>query len=211
MVSIHAEWLTTATAKKLAFSLLEYRYLVKRFSQWLALCIGKSEYEPVRRLLLPNLIEELGGSENAPSHLTLLDKTIGSCGIVGIAEYNPTEETRRIEAWFFSVFSEQPVYNGLCVLGPGTEEISSKFLDPLETGIKNAFSNITLNLEYFSVHQTEMEKKHSESIEQAILILDKISMEENGISLINEKYQWSRDAIEAHNSFWNHLKTATIK
>jgi pyrroloquinoline quinone (PQQ) biosynthesis protein C len=204
---INAAWLKTASSQALTFSLLEYRFLVRRFPQWLALSIGRSEHERVRRLLLSNLVEELGGCGNAPSHLMLLDRTIESCGIPSPIEYSPTEETRKIEAWFFSVFSEQSIYNALCVLGPGTEAISSKFLDPFEEGLKRAFSTRSLDLEYFAVHRTEMEAQHTEHIEQAIRFLEEIaSKKEERLSLVSERSRWSSAGIKAHNSFWKHLK-----
>lgn len=205
---INAAWLKTAPPQALTFSLLEYRYLVRRFPQWLALTIGRSEHERVRRLLLPNLTEELGGCGNEPSHLMLLDKTIESCAITGANEHSTTDTTRKIEAWFFSVFSEQPVYNALCVLGPGTEAISSEFLDPLEEGLKCAFSSRSLDLEYFAVHRTEMEAQHTEYIDHAIRFLEEITPEQKRPSLAKEHGRWSNMGIEAHNLFWKHLKRA---
>ncbi|MCI0557411.1 MAG: iron-containing redox enzyme family protein [Nitrososphaera sp.] len=207
---IDAVWLKTASLQALTFSLLEYRYLVRRFPQWLALCIGRSENERVRRLLLPNLIEELGGCGNAPSHLTLLDRTIESCGITDAREHAPTEETFKIEGWFFAVFSEQPIYNALCVLGPGTEAISSQFLEPLEEGLMRASPTRLLNLDYFAAHRTEMEEQHSLHIEQTIRFLEEIASEEKQVSLASERRRWISAGLEAHNSFWKHLKRKTL-
>lgn len=198
---IKVEWLATAERSKILSCLVEYRYLVGRFPQWLALAIGNSEDEDVRQLLLPNLIKEIG-SPGSPSHLSLLDDCIRSCGIAYDREYAPRRSTRAIEGWFFGTFAGSDAFRALCVLGPGTEAISSSFLVPLSEGLTQAFTGIPLDMRYFEVHTADNEDEDARMIEEALSFLQ----ERSPIDLAVERESVVRAAIAKHQQFWDSLR-----
>lgn len=204
-VMIDVSWLRGCSGQSIPSILQEYRYFVHRFPQWLALTIGRATQERVRQLLLPNLVEECGSFDGAPSHLALLDRTLASCDIRDVEAYVPTKETRASEAWFYRACSEERAYASLCVLGPGTEAISHSFLDPLEDCVRHAYAGRDLDLEYFAVHKTEVEAKHAEQIEEAIQVLEAEADSETKAAMKAERARWSQAGIDAHAKFWSDL------
>jgi len=198
------KWLNRVPDVVLRDVLVEYRYLVRRFPQWIALTIGRSEDNEIRQLLMPNLVEECG-SQNRPSHLEMLDRCLTSCGIVLDRQREPFKTTKAIEAWFYSIFATESTLASLCVLGPGTEAISQEFLIPLETGLRNAFRTVDVDFSYFEAHRTTLEEQHAKNIQAAMTRLENLENQSAA-----ERDTWIRAAIDAHADFWTFLKVQLI-
>ena len=203
--TIDAAWLPRCGRPAVPTILQEYRYLVHRFPQWLALVIGRSEHQRVWQWLLPNLVEECGSLDGEPSHLALLDRTLASCGVTGMEQYHATDETRAAENWFYGVFAERDTYESLCVLGPGTEAISQTFLQPLEECLRRELGGDNLDLEYFAAHRTEVEAQHAEHIEAAIQYLEEQAETEVREKMHAARATWTQAGIDAHAKFWADL------
>ena len=90
---IKAEWLENESRENLQVILSEYRFLVHRFMQWIGFTFGKSNNERVRQLLLHNIIDECGQIGGEPSHLSFLDDSLASCGVVVSENYSPLPST----------------------------------------------------------------------------------------------------------------------
>ncbi len=202
---IDVEWLRDIPRRAVETVLLEYRYLVHRFPQWLALVIGRSEHERIWQWLLPNLVEECGSLDGEPSHLALLDRTMASFGVAGVEQYHPTDETRAAENWFYDVFAEQNTYESLCVLGPGTEAISQTFLQPLEECLRRKLGGDNLDLAYFAAHRTEVEAQHAEHIDAAIQYLEEQAETKDREKMHAARATWTQAGIDAHAKFWADL------
>lgn len=198
---VKADWLSQSQPMHLLACLVEYRYLVGRFPQWLALTIGHSQCERVRQLLLPNLIRE-SGSDRELSHLSLLDGCILSCGAAYTDAHIPRPATRCVEEWFFRVFASGNLYSSLCVLGPGTEAISWSFLQPLCHGLKGAFGQSQVDLSYFDVHRPDNEDEDARMIQEAMHLIEQRSP----IDLSVERAAMVNAAIDKHQQFWDSLR-----
>jgi pyrroloquinoline quinone (PQQ) biosynthesis protein C len=199
-------WLQTADSQTLEHCLLEYRFLVRRFTQWLAAIIARSDDQRIGQLLLDNLVDELGGLEGPPSHLQLLDALLTSCGVLNVERHRPSAETVAIEAWFLRAVREEPVLHALCVLGPGTEAISSQFLEPLERGVVRAFPDRKLDVRYFDVHRTQVEARHAEDINKAIELACGGLDEVGGPQADKLKTEWAQAARQQHEHFWRAMR-----
>lgn len=203
---IDASWIQEAPQTAVAHALLEYRYFVHRFTQWLALAIGHAEDQRIRQLVLPNLIDEQGGMDNRPSHLDLLDRCLDSCGVKRRLNHRPLASTVRAEAWFFGVCSGVDTHAALCVLGPGTESISQTFLGPLETAIRRAWPEKPIDITYFDVHRPEIEAAHANGLLDAIKLVESGAPDNIARKLITTRAEWTDAAIRQHASFWNGLR-----
>ena len=207
MASITAHWVNSCSRQSLEVVLAEYRYLVRRFPQWLSLTIGRCEDEKVRQLLVPNLVEECGVWNDRASHLSLLDQCLRTCGVPVASTYAPLKSTQEAERWFFDVFSNEPTYVQLCVLGPGTEAVSQCFLKPLEQGLRNGFPESTVDFSYFEAHKTEMEEIHVRNIEEAITHIEQLDHRAQPTRRDTMKAKWIALGIHAHQTFWDGLKS----
>lgn len=201
MKELQLNWLTKLSSNELKITLLEYRYLVHRFTPWLGLLIAKSKNEKVRQLLLPNLIEESGSIEGELSHLSILDNLLKSCHIQDPSVYQATKETILTETWFYSLFNSGNTYKGLCVIGPATEAISHQFLLPMYEAVKANWPYADMT--YFDIHLSEIEDEHAKQIESAIQ-----EMEVASKSIIKTRNRYVMEGIEKHSSFWNNLQSA---
>jgi hypothetical protein len=208
---LEMNWLQNVSDKALCFAVVEYRYLVHRFSQWLAMLIARSDQEKIRQLLLSNLVDELGGLESGPTHLELLDRLLESMGVTSFVDFRPKEFTHATEEWFTKAIGEFPLYDSLCILGPGTEEISYTFLEPLENAIKKTFFNRRLDLRYFDVHRGTLEDIHVEQILQAIMYLEEAADKEEKIALKNSKIMRVEEATNYHKFFWDSIRNECQK
>jgi len=195
------EWLAKCSKPSLGNILLEYRYLVHRFTPWLGLLISKTKYEKVRHLLLPNFIEESGDLNDNISHLQMLDNFILSSGIKNPDLYIPLKSTVVIEKWFYDLFDSGKTYEGLCVIGPSTEEISEQFLKPLLHSVRLLFSEKEIDYTYFDAHLSEMEVEHARCIEEAIRYMENIDKQ-----LKSGKTHWVNEGLKKHIEFWNSMK-----
>lgn len=201
---IEASWVAGLSEDGLRFVLPEYRYLVHRFPQWIALTVGRCDIERVRQLLLPNLLDETGTIDGAPSHLSLLDRLIRSCGLGDPGSHLPTQATQDTEDWFFSAFSERGTYECLCVLGPATESISDQFLNPLERAIRRVFTDRELDLTYFDEHRPEVEAEHAEQLNEAIRYYE--NQADDAECLGARQDEWVSAGVSAHSRFWDSLR-----
>ena len=201
---IDADWVSELSAAAIRQVLLEYRFLVHRFPQWLLLVAGRCEDERVRQLLIPNIVEECGEIAGALSHLSLLDLCLSSLGVKNHYDYSVSDETRNIEGWFYRVFLTETVYRSLCVLGPGTEAISEEFLWPLERAVRRNFDGV--DLRYFDAHRPAVEGDHAEAIEAALLYYEEKATSEEIHSLSCTREEWTRKGQGAHAYFWEALK-----
>lgn len=208
---IKTMWLIDSNGQALSRVLVEYRYFVHRFTQWFAMVIGRAEDQHVRQLLLPNLVDELGGPDKAPSHLDLLDRCLSSCGIRQRDVNRLLPSTREAEAWFYEVCSNRNTHTSLCVLGPGTESISQSFLAPLEKAIKRVFSEKHLDLVYFDVHRPEVESAHADSIDKAIRIVESNAPPQKRKSLAAQRARWTAAAVRHHAQFWNSMRSNSTR
>jgi len=201
MKEFQLNWLTKLNSEELKLVLLEYRYLVHRFTPWLGLLVAKSKSEKVRQLLLPNLIEESGNIKGELSHLSILDNLLKSCQIQDPSVYKATNKTILTEKWFYSLFNSGNTYKGLCVIGPATEAISHQFLLPLYEAVKAncPYADMT----YFDIHLSEIEDEHAKQIEFAIQ-----EMQATKKSIIKKRNRYIIEGIEKHSSFWNNLHNA---
>jgi pyrroloquinoline quinone (PQQ) biosynthesis protein C len=206
MTHIDAEWLSSASEDILALALRNYRRLVHRFPQWLALTIGRSADVRVRDLLMPNLVEECGGAEPWVSHLDLLDSCLQSCGIAGDQDILPS--TCEIERWFVDVLRKEDTTRALAVLGPGTEAVAEQFLGPLERGVRGTFLALSPDLRYFDVHRPERERAHIASIDEAIRYLIDTSSAIARAEQHEDVNTWAKRTVDMHSRFWASLKAA---
>lgn len=204
---VDTSWLADLAPECMGTVMLEYRFLVRRFPQWLLLTAGRCEDEYVRQLLLPNIVEECGLVGEVPSHLELLDRCCYSLGLSGPSFYRPSIETRDLEAWFYEIFLRRDVYRCLCVLGPGTEAISEYFLLPLERGIKRLYPEESIDLRYFAAHKAEVEGEHAEDIERALAYLEGKASQNELASLGRIRERWARAGLMAHSRFWANVKS----
>lgn len=201
-MKIFPAWLEGLGKAELRIVLREYGYLVHRFPQFIALVIGHAEDAEVRRLLLPNLVDEIGDDRDNPSHVSLFERCVVSCGFQ--MDLNETSQaTREIESRFFSIFDSADSARSLAMLGPGTEEIAQGFLVPMERGLVNAFGSV--DLRYFEVHRLQYESRHIDDIRQAIHILrDTVSESEKpGFDVKIESD--AKEAMEMHARFWENV------
>jgi pyrroloquinoline quinone (PQQ) biosynthesis protein C len=203
-----AEWLNRASAYKLSFALQEYRYLVHRFSQWLALVVARASDARIRGLLLPNLFEEIGVPPEV-SHLSLLDSCITSCGIRVDPVRRATGATREIEQWFVGACANENLLAGLAVLGPGTEMVSQSFLSPLEAALRRVYGERRVDFAYFDHHRPEVESGHAQAVDEAIRILCEASGDRGACEA--ERDFWAGKAIERHRQFWEAVQAGAPK
>lgn len=201
IAKIEVDWLANLNKDELKMVLLEYRYLVHRFTPWIGLLISKTNIDKVRQLLMPNFVEESGCSrESNVPHLTLLDNLLKSVGIEYPENYTPTENTFKTEKWFYNLFDSGNTYKGLCVIGPATEAISHQFLMPLKDGICTNFA--TADMTYFDVHLSELEDEHAKSIDDAIDYFETLDK-----SAITFKTEFIQEGIKTHSKFWKSIKS----
>lgn len=203
---IDAAWLENETREDLRLVLGEYRFLVSRFVQWIGLTFAKSSDETVRQLLLHNIVEECSEIGGPPSHLGRLDLCLASCGVLAPQSHTPLASTRRIENWFFDLFSNQDCHACLSALGPGTESISQQFLVPLEAGIRKAFAGEAVDYGYFDVHRPEVESVHAEDLDKAIALVENAASPSERERLLRSRQFWSAETIAQHAAFWAELR-----
>ncbi|HEX6372500.1 MAG TPA: iron-containing redox enzyme family protein [Longimicrobium sp.] len=203
MSRIDAEWLSGLEEWELGAVVLNYRYFVHRFPQWLALTIGNSSDERVRQLLLPNLVEEAGTFQGAPSHLNLLDALIVSCGCE-LDEFTPLDSTIQSEQWFYDVTHDGITEYALAALGPGTEDVSQDFLVPFETAIRSIYG-IRADYRYFDAHRPSVEEHHGNDIRLALSLLEGSS--NDPANFTNRVRTAASNAIHTHQTFWDGLRT----
>lgn len=206
-MAISPAWLEGLDKIELKIVLREYGYLVHRFPQFIALVIGHAENAEVRRLLLPNLIDEIGDDRDNPSHVSLFERCMGSCGFQ--MDLNETSQaTREIEDRFFSIFDSADTARSLAVLGPGTEEIAQDFLVPMEGGLVKAFGSV--DLRYFEVHRPQYESRHIGDIRQAIRILGDSVAESEKPGLDAQIERDAKEALQMHTRFWENVHQLVI-
>jgi len=197
-------FLNSIESKSINSILCEYYNLVKRFPQWFALTIALTEDEIIRKLLLPNLVEETGDLDKNPSHLQFLKNLLNSCEI-DYNHYSPSEKTREIESWFYTLFASDDTYKKLCVLGPATERFSQSFLDPLEEAVRDNFKSKNVDYTYFDEHRPEVEVHHADDLDKAIKHFEDsyLSIPQSEINILREKYV--SEGIAKHSEFWENL------
>lgn len=202
MNHVDAAWLSGTHRAELAVVMLNYRYFVHRFPQWLALVIGNSLDERVRQLLIPNLIEEAGTYRDVPSHLSLLNSLMVSCGW-DATSLTPIPATVECEQWFFNTMRESSTECALAALGPGTEDISQDFLQPLETAIRTHYGD-SADYAYFDAHRPEVEGLHGDDIRNALALIEEDVKDK---ALFHKEVSASTiAAINKHQAFWDGLR-----
>ena len=204
--SIDAMWLETENGDNLRLILADYRLFVSRFVQWIGLTFGKSSDEKVRQLLLHNIVEECGQVDGPASHLARLDMCLASCGAPTPQTHRPLESTRRIESWFFDLFSNQDCHTCLSALGPGTESISQQFLVPLKASIRGAFAGEPVDYTYFDLHRSEVEAVHAEDLDKAIALVEDKAPPTERERLLRSRRYWEAETISQHAAFWAGLR-----
>ena len=206
-MQISPSWLAQCGIVGLETILLEYGYFVHRFTQFIGLVIGHAEDADVRRLLLPNLIDEIGNEGGDTAHVTLYSRCASSCN-VALEMDSISPMTKEIEDWFFTVFNSSDTVRSLAVLGPGTDEIAQSFLVPLELSLMKAFPSVDLG--YFEVHRPEMEANHINDIRQAIRVLrDKFPAE--NVSAFDERInKHAQEAVAMHARFWDNMQKLAL-
>ena len=201
-------WLEGLDKTEMRIVLQEYGYLIHRFTQFIALVIGHTENADIRRLLLPNLIDEIGDDQDNPAHVNLFEICAASCGLQ-IAMNEVSQSTQEIENWFFSVFNSADTARSLAVLGPGTEEIAQSFLVPMERGLIRAFDSV--DLRYFKVHRPQFESMHIGDIRQAIHILRSSLPESERFNFDAKIETDTQEALAMHARFWDNLYRLVLK
>lgn len=201
-------WLEGLAQAEMRTILREYGYLIHRFTQFIALVIGHAENAEVRRLLLPNLIDEIGDDRDNLAHVNLFEICAASCGLQ-TASNEILPSTQEIEDWFFSVFNSADTARSLAVLGPGTEEIAQSFLVPMELGLIRAFDSV--DLRYFEVHRPQFETMHIGDIRQAIHILRNSLPELERFGFDAKIEADTHDALAMHARFWDNLYRLVLK
>jgi Iron-containing redox enzyme len=196
------DWLEDLGKSELKIVLREYGNLVHRFPQFIGLVIGHAENATVRRLLLPNLIDEIGDDRDNPAHIYLFEICAASCGLQ-TASNGVSQSTQEIENWFFSVFNSADTARSLAVLGPGTEEIAQSFLVPMERCLVRAFDSV--DLRYFEVHRPQFESMHIGDIRQAIHILRNSLPESERFDFDAKIEADTHEALAMHARFWDNL------
>lgn len=200
-------WLEDLAQAEMRIVLREYGYFIHRFTQFIALLIGHAESAEIRRLLLPNLIDEIGDERDNLAHVTLFENCAASCGL-NTDSTEISESTREIENWFFCVFDTADTPKALAVLGPGTEEIAQNFLVPLERGLLRAFGSV--DLRYFEVHRPEYEAIHISDIRHAIHTLGH-SLPESQQQIFDDKIKSvTLEAQAMHMRFWKNLSACSF-
>lgn len=198
---LNLDWLTHCDRAALRRVMCEYGHFIHRFAQYIALVIGHSENERVRRLLIGNLADEIG-TGTTPAHFALYQACAASCG-TDLSGSHVSSRTREIEAWFFDIYNAEDTARSLAALGPGTEEIAQGFLDPLEHALRNCFP--TADLRYFDAHRPEMESAHISNIREALTaIRESIPVED--VSDHDQTIEYHiLAAHQAHSDFWSNL------
>jgi pyrroloquinoline quinone (PQQ) biosynthesis protein C len=188
--------------------LYEYKILVKRFPQWFALLIGRIDNQKIRQLLLPNLVDEAGKYQKESSHQDYLNSLMKSLGLEN-EEFKISNETLKIEHWFFNLFYSGDLYKCLCVLGPATESVSFQFLNPLEEAIKANYPGKNIDYTYFEVHRPDIEIKHAKDLALAMEIYEKIHFGNFSFKELREKN--IQEGLIQHQKFWDNLRKVTSK
>ncbi len=201
-------WLDDLTKTEMRIVLLEYGYLIHRFTQFIALVIGHAENAEVRRLLISNLIDEIGDDRDNLAHVYLFEICATSCGLQ-MDSNAVSQSTQDIENWFFSVFNSADTARSLAVLGPGTEEIAQSFLVPMERGLVRVFGSV--DLRYFDVHRPQYESMHIGDIRQAIHIVRNSHPKSEWLGFDEKIETNTKEAMAMHTKFWDNIYQLVLK
>lgn len=199
---LNLAWLSHCDRIAVQHILCDYGFLVHRFVRYIALVIGHCDVPRVQQLLLDNLVDEVG-SETEPSHYELYRNLAESCN-VDLEECLTDPDIEQIEAWFYSIYDDENSVRALAVLGPGTEEISRFFLEPLESAVIRYFPDA--DMRYFEVHRPEQEQAHIQDIRRALDILLAGLPESRQVDTNRLIKEYAAKAVAKHAAFWQMQK-----
>jgi len=186
--------------------MLQYYFYVKDFARWLEAIYGNAQSPFEQAALVNNIAEEKGrGAPGEKPHAVLLAELLAKMGIDLDERALPLAKTQVAYSYFNDMSKNNAAWQALYAFGPGTEQISDLFLEPMENAIKTEYG-FRGDIDYFLVHKEETEKEHAIAFKIAIAShLESLPPSERGFRM-EEGLSITLAAVEAHATFFSGIQ-----